>query len=171
MGTSTAPEEIPLQRLRRARLMRRAFLTAVFLFLVAGALGALGVRTSSTTATAEGYELEVRYGAVSRPGLATPWSVTVTHEGGFDGPVKLATTAKYFDLFDENGLDPEPSTSTTSGDLLVWEFEPPEGNVLEVSFDARIEPAVQLKSMKAKTFLIIDEERVAQVAYRTLVLP
>ena len=130
-----------------------------------------GVRTETKTVIADGYELEVEYGAVSRPGLATPWSVTVTHEGGFDGPVKLATTSQYFDLFDENGLDPEPSSSTTSGDLLVWEFEPPEGNVLEVSFDARIEPAVQLKSVKAKTVLIIEEERVTEVEFKTLVLP
>lgn len=171
MGTSTAPAEVPLPRLRRARAARRTFLSVLFLFLVAGAFGLLGVRTTSTSTTAEGYEIEVTYASVSRPGLATPWAVTVRHEGGFDGPVKLATTAKYFELFDENGLDPDPSSATTSGDLLVWEFEPPEGNVLEVSFDARIEPAVQLKSMKVRTVLIIDERRVAQVVYRTTVLP
>lgn len=151
--------------------MRRSFLALVFAFLGLGALGLLGVRTASTSASAQGYELEVRYASVSRPGLATPWSVIVSHEGGFDSPIKLATTAKYFDLFDENGLDPEPTSSTTSGDLLVWEFDPPEGNVLEVAFDARIEPAVQLKSQKARTVLIIDEQRVTQAVYRTLVLP
>lgn len=157
--------------MRRARWLRRSFLALVFAFLAVGALGLLGVRTETKTVTAEGYELEVEYGSISRPGLATPWSVKVTHEGGFDGPVKLATTAEYFDLFDENGLDPEPSSSTTSGDLLVWEFEPPEGNVLSVSFDARIEPAVQLKSVKAKTVLIIEEERVTELEFKTLVLP
>ena len=171
MATSTAPEEVPLPRLRRARRLRRTFLSLVFLVVLAAAFGLLGVRTETVKVTAEGYELEVRYGKVSRPGLATPWSVTVTHEGGFNGPVKLATTAAYFDIFDENGLDPEPSTSTTSGDLLVWEFDPPDGNVLEVSFDARIEPAVQLKSQEAVTVLIIDERRVAALDYKTLVLP
>ena len=157
--------------MRRARWLRRTFLALVFAVLAVGAFGFLGVQTETKTVSADGYELELEYGKVSRPGLATPWAVTVKHEGGFDGPVKLATTAEYFDLFDENGLDPEPSSSTTSGDLLVWEFEPPEGNVLEISFDARIEPAVQLKSVKAKTVLIIEEERVAEVEFKTLVLP
>ena len=171
MAISTAPAEVPLPRLRRARTLRRAFLAVLFLFLAAGALGLLGVRTTSVSATAEGYELEVKYASVTRPGLATPWVVSVKHAGGFEGPITLATSAKYFDLFDENGLDPEPTSSTTSGDLLVWEFDPPEGDTLEVSFDARIEPAVQLKSMKARTVLIIDERRVTQVDYRTMVLP
>jgi hypothetical protein len=42
--------------------------------------------------------------------------------GGFNGPVTIATTGDYFDLFVENGLDPDPEAATTSGDLLIWEF-------------------------------------------------
>ena len=171
MATSTVPTEVSLGRLRRARAGRRLFLALVFLILAAGAAGFLGVRSATARVEQNGYELEVDHAWVTRPGLATPWRVTVRHDGGFDGSVKLATTADYFDLFDENGLDPEPTSSVTSGDLLVWEFDPPEGDVLEVSFDARIEPAAQLRSQRAVTILLIDGRRVAQVEYRTRTLP
>lgn len=52
----------------------------------------------------------------------------------------LATTASYLELFDENGLDPEPASTTADGDRVIWEIDPPDAAVLSVSFDARIEP-------------------------------
>ncbi|MBA2313068.1 MAG: hypothetical protein H0V97_09760, partial [Actinobacteria bacterium] len=55
----------------------------------------------------------------------------------------VATTLDYFELFDENGLDPDPSAATVSGELLVWTFDPPEGETLTVALDARLGPAVQ----------------------------
>ena len=169
---STAPEEVSLEREHRARAMRRVWVALLCMFLAAAATSLLGVHTRDVAARADGYELSVHYADRSRPGLATPWSVEVRRDGGFDGPVTLATTASYFDNFDENGLDPEPTSSTTSGEYLVLEFDPPEGDVLTVSFDARIEPAVQsLWPPEAITRLIVDDRPVVEVRYRTRVLP
>ena len=123
---STAPEELSLDRVRRNRNLRRIYIAGLCLFLLAGVTSLLCVHTRDTSASGDGYTLTVHYADRTRPGLATPWSVEVRKPGGFDGPVSLATTAGYFDLFDENGLDPEPTSSITSGEFLVWEFDPPE---------------------------------------------
>lgn len=115
------------QRLRGERVGRRVVLSVLALFVLAGAAGLLGVRSRTVSASANGYDLSVTYATMTRSGLSTPWSFSVHRDGGFEGPVTVATTLDYFELFDENGLDPDPSAATVSGELLVWTFDPPEG--------------------------------------------
>jgi hypothetical protein len=141
---------------------------AVFVGL--GAAGVWGVRTRAVSASGGGYELTVSYAVVTRPGLATPWAVEVRRGGGFDGPITVATTGAYFDLFDENGLDPDPAAATTDGDLLVWEFDPPTGDTLTITFDARLAPSVQAGG-SARTIVLVEGRPVVEVRYRTLVMP
>ncbi len=159
-----------LQRLRRERVGRRVVLSVLALFVLAGAAGLLGVRSRTVSASANGYDLSVTYATMTRSGLSTPWSFSVHRDGGFEGPVTVATTLDYFELFDENGLDPDPSAATVSGELLVWTFDPPEGETLSVDFDARLGPAVQ--SGKHATTIVLDRQiPVVQVSYDTRVMP
>lgn len=140
-------------------------------FLLAGVLGLLGVRTGTVQAQGGGYELEVRYAKVARPGLSVPWAVTIRHPGGFDGPVTLATDSSYFDLFDENSLDPDPESAISDGELLIWEFETPEsGDTMEVSLDTRVGPNIQW-GISGTSVILEDGEPVVQVTYRTMILP
>ena len=125
-------------------------MAALGIFLALGALGFYGVRTRTTTASGGGYELSVRYASVSRPGLATPWSFEVTRPGGFPDGLTVAVTSSYFDAFDENGLGPAPVEESTDGELTIWRFGPSAGDTLSVSFDARIEPGVQLTTVKGR---------------------
>jgi hypothetical protein len=135
-----------------------------------GIAGVLGVRTGHVSDSGGGYELKVTYARVTRPGLATPWSVEIRHPGGFDGPITVRTTSAYFDLFDENSLDPEPTKTLSDGENSIWEFEPPEGDTMEITFDARLEPGVQVGGT-ATTSVLVDGRRVASVTYRTRVFP
>jgi hypothetical protein len=166
----TTPEGTDLTRARRARAVRRIFLTFLAAFMALGAAGRLGVRTGTVTASGGGYELAVTYGQVTRPGLPTPWSFTVRRPGGFDGPVTVATTHKYLDMFDENGFDPQPSSSTATAQYLVWEFEPPPGDILSVSLDARLEPSVQW-GRAGETAVLENGRRVVVARYKTWVMP
>jgi hypothetical protein len=136
--------------LRRRRILYAtcsATLAAIMLLAVLDAVTSVavyGVETERTRASSGGYELGVRYGSVTRPALATPFDIEVTRSGGFDGPVTVAVSSDYLAMWDANGLDPEPAESTRDSRFTYWTFEPPaDGDTLEVSFDARIEPAVQ----------------------------
>lgn len=166
----TAPEESDLRRSRRARTARRVFMSLVAVVVLAGLSGWLGVRTATVTAAGGGYELTVTYANVSRPGLATPWSFEVRHPGGFDGPITISTTSSYLDMFDENGFDPEPSTMTATVEEVIWEFEPPPGDVLSVSLDARIEPGIQWGG-SGETSILEDDEPVATARFTTWIAP
>ena len=123
---------------------------ALGLFLALGALGFYGVRTRTASESAGGYELSVHYASVSRPGLATPWSLEVTRPGGFPDGLTVAVTSSYFDVFDENGLDPAPVEETSDGERTFWKFSPSTSDTISVSFDARIEPGVQLTRAKGR---------------------
>lgn len=166
----TAPEEPDLLRSSRARTLRRLFMALLLAFLAVGATGLLGVRSRTTTVQDGGYQLTVTYGQVTRPGLATPWSLEIHHPGGFDGPITVSTDTKYLDLFDENGFDPQPSKSTATPDMVMWEFEPPDGDTLGVSLDARVEPGAQWGRV-GETSVLVDGQPVVTAKYRTWVLP
>lgn len=169
---STEPEEVSLGRLKRARFGRRLWFLAVCALLVAAALGLLGVQHDEKSASGGGYEVTVTYPSIIRPGLATNWSVEVRREGGFERVLTLAVDSAYFDAFDENSLDPDPLGATSDGERTIWTFEPPpEGDTFTVSFDARIEPGVQLERIPGTVTVLEDGRPVATVDYKTLVLP
>jgi hypothetical protein len=109
-----------------------------------GAVDALGVDSATARAEAGPVELSVRYPTVARPGLAAPFEVVVTHAGGFpDDTVRIAVDDDFLAIWDFNGIVPAPSAETSDGDVVVWELDAPDGDVLTVRLDARIEPARQ----------------------------
>jgi hypothetical protein len=130
----------------------------------------IGVDSARVTATGGGYELEVRYGTISRPALATPFDIIVTRPGGFAGPVTVAVEHDYLALWDENGLTPAPSAETVDGQWLLWEFDPPEGDTLKVIFDARIEPAAQ-DGRRGEVAVVEGSRHVVSVDFETRVMP
>lgn len=155
---------------RRGRAVRRAMTLLLALVVIAGAVGGLGVRSAEVSSSGDGYRLQVTYGHVSRAGLDTPWIAVVTHPGGFHGPVTLATTASYFDIFESQGIHPQPASETAAGRYLYQQFDPPAGDTLRVDYDAYIQPASQI-GRRATTVLIVDGHEVARVDYRTVLLP
>jgi hypothetical protein len=163
-------EESRLPRLRRARSWRRVIMGLLAVLVIAGLTSALGVKVKTAGAENEELALRVKYASVTRLGLPTPWEVEVTREGGFAAPVTIATTNSYFEIFDENGFSPQPTKTIIDGDLVVWEFDPPEGDTLTIDFDARIEPAFK-GGRTAVTSIRQNGSDVLTVEYRTRVLP
>ncbi len=168
----TEPAPTDIGRQKRARAGRRVFVVLLGLFLLLGALGFYGVRKTSASAAGGGYEVSVDYASVSRPGVATPWSFEVRRPGGFPDGVTVTVTSDYFEVFDENGLGPTPAEETTDGDLTVWRFAPTTSDTLSVSFDARIEPGVQLTTAKGELSVLgPDGQPAVTVGFRTFVMP
>ena len=146
----TEPKPTDIRRQVRSRFLRRLFVAALGLFLALGALGFYGVRTTTASAAGGGYELSVRSATVSRPGLATPWSLEVRRPGGFPDGLTVAVMSSYFDVFDENGLEPAPVEETSDGERTYWRFSSSAADTIAVSFDARIEPGVQMTRAKGR---------------------
>jgi hypothetical protein len=134
-------------------------------------LALIGVDSATTTARGPGFELSVTYGEVSRPALATPFDIRVVQPGGFDGPIRIAVDQEYLRMWDENGLVPAPAEEGLVGDQLVWEFDPPPGNTLFVSYDARIEPAAQDGRSGSVAVLDEDDAVLAEVEFTTRIMP
>ena len=140
-------------------------------FVLVGLLGFFDPKTDTVRASGGGYDLEVTYAERSRAGLATPWTLKVHKPGGFDDkPITVAMTSSYFDLYDENGLDPDPAKSTSTNSDTIWEFDPPPGDTLTVSFDARMQPDRQAGE-KATASVLEHDQPVATVQFQTRAIP
>ncbi|MDH2415353.1 hypothetical protein [Nocardioides sp. CER19] len=155
---------------RLAVWLRRGFLTLLLLFVLAGLLGLLGVHTTTSRASEDGWTVSLEHPGVARPGLDVVWEVTVTHAGGFDGDVTLAVSGDYFDIFESQGFEPQPSDETRDGSYYYLTFNKPPGDTLTVSFDAYVQPASQIG--RSGTLSVVDAgRRVASVDFRTFLMP
>ena len=166
----TAPAPIAAQRLRRARTLRRAGLGFLSLVVLAGAVGLLGIRTRTVSASGGGYSLRLDYPWTDRSDQPAHWLLTVRHRGGFAGPVEVAITQSYLDLLDINAIEPEPSASRNVGGYVVWTFDPPAGDELRVLLDANI--GLNVRFGAGARVAVLDHGRpVVAASYRTWVAP
>jgi hypothetical protein len=149
---------------------RRAFLLLLLCFILAGLLGLLGVRTSTARTEMDGWTVSVEHAAIARSGLDVPWQVTVTHPGGFGKELTLAVTGDYFDIFESQGFDPEPSDETSDGQTLYLTFQAPAGDTFVLSYDAYVQPSAQI-GRDGTVAVLVDGERVAATDFRTRLLP
>lgn len=153
------------------RWTHRAMMAVLWLVILAGAFGWLGVSTGETSASASGLDVTVAHATVARPGLATPFSVRVVRSGGLPDQITVTLPADYLALFDTNGLEPTPSASHVDADRVIWTFEPPDGaEVLTVTYDARLQPSLRL-GRRAATVTVTAGGTTVRVPISTWVLP
>jgi hypothetical protein len=169
--TSTLPEPRNPAEVRRARDKRRVGLGLLLLFVLVGAAGLLGTRTTDKSAAANGYLLTVTYPQVTRPGHAVKYQVRVQRAGGFDGPIHMRFSSDYFDLFDENSFSPDPESATTTAAYDLYEYSPPPGDTFVVSSDTRVEPARQRGASGEASVLDDSGRPIVTVRYRTRIFP
>jgi hypothetical protein len=158
-----------------ARIGSRVFVLVLLAACVAGVLGLLGGRTATATGTGDGYRLSLSYPQTSRPGLDIKWQLSIEHQGGFDRPITIAVSARYFDLFETQGFYPTPAETTRDDRFVYMTFTPPaHGPTFRVLFDAYLQPYVAVEDLLANDAvveLIVHGKRVASVHYRTWVFP
>ena len=149
---------------------RRGFLTLLLCIVLAGVVGLLGVHTTTSQGSQDGWTVSLRHASIARAGLDAPWEVTVTHVGGFTDDITLAVTGDYFDIFESQGFNPEPSDETRDASTRYLTFAKPPGDTLKVSYDAYIQPASQVG--RSGTLSVVDgTQRVASVDFSTFLLP
>lgn len=150
---------------------RSTLVGLLLLIVVAGAAGLFGVRTTTSGGSAGPYEISVEHAWVARAGLDVPWTVTIHRDGGFTGPITVAVTSSYFDIYESQGLDPEPATQTADAEFLYWTFDPPPaGEDLTIDFDAYIQPSSQWGA-SGQLRLLDDGAPVVGVSFTTVLVP
>ncbi len=79
-------------------------------------------------------------------------------------------TGDYFDIYESQGLLPNPSDSTRDGDRFYLTFAAPPGRTFVVTYDAYIQPSAQLG--RAGAVAVLDRGGVvARIPFRTVLLP
>lgn len=154
------------------RRIRRTSVTLIVTTVTLAAVGLLGVNSARATNTDNGYSLAVQYARITRPGLATPFSIEVTTLGGeLPSDVTVRVSSEYLAMFDANGIEPTPASSFNDGNWTDWRFEVPAGQaVLRVDFDGRLEPSVQW-ARSGTVAVIVDDHEVVATSLNTWVAP
>ncbi len=170
---STVPRDHDRRLQRRTMWIRRGFTVGVVVFVVVALFGFFGQRNRTTTVEGGGYELAVFYPQITRPGLSSPFELTVRRTDGGPLPetLSLATTVDYLRLFDDQAIEPEATEMRANQDEVEWQLLP-EGDavVFTVSLDARIDPGIQWGT-SGTTTLYVDGDAVVAAHFRTWVLP
>lgn len=152
-------------------VLRRVAVVVLLLAVLAGAVGLLGVRTGTTTARGDGYELTVTYPRTARAGLDAAWGVDLTAPpGGFGDQIVLAVRSDYFDFWEEQGFSPEPSAETSDATYDYMTFDPPPGNEFSLSFDGYVQPGSQ-RGGDGEVAVLVDGRRAVAAGFSTWLAP
>lgn len=157
----------------RSRNLRRIGLTLFALPVLAAALGVFGPNAGHVSATGSAYRLGVDYPRATRSSIVTPLVVTVTRPGGFgDDPVIVAVDQGFLDRLDFQNWYPNPSAESNDGDITIYEFDPPDGDTLRVSLDARTGPNQGYSHNTYAVAVLTDAHTpAARVTFRTIFWP
>jgi hypothetical protein len=162
--------------IRRRKLLHRVITATLVLVLAVAVLDGLdvvnlvGPDEAYARASGGGYDLTVEHPDVTRPALASVFRIAVHKDGGFTTPVQVAVSRHYLEIWDTNATTPAPDAETSIGDWVVWEYDPPPGETLRITYEARIEPGVQ-SDRTGFVAVLEDDEPVTQVRFHTLVRP
>jgi hypothetical protein len=165
----TAPDDDGHDAQRRGLVWRRVILAITTMFIAAGLLGLLGVRTRTVSGADGPIEASVRYAQVGRGGVAAPYAITVTSDSGFAESIEITVDESYLELFDQNGIDPGPDGATAVGDVVIWTYDPPPGDEFTVTLDIRIGPSVQW-GRTGHTVVVAEGHRI-ELSHHTWVMP
>jgi len=166
--TSDVPSE-PRSAFERGAT--RAGLLLLVLIVVAGAIGLLGPRKGTTSDSGSGYRLDVTYPAITRAGEPAPLHLRVRSAAGFHGPIQVALCDEFFDGLDFQNWYPNPSGETGDSSQLLYEFDPPDGDVFEASLDARSAPGAFGDIEDCTVSVLDDDEEQVSVSFRTWRMP
>jgi hypothetical protein len=155
----------------RARRGRRLAIVLLWLIVVAGATGLLGVHSRTTSARAGGVHASLTYAGIARAGWDVPWHLEITKEGGFGtGTVTVAVSQSFFDIYETQGFHPSPDSETSDGRYVYLGFAPPPGDTLAIDYDAYIQPTSQL-GRHSDLKVLLDGQETVRLSWRTFLFP
>ena len=168
---ATLPDARDEHSARSARNWRRVGLVLLWLLVAAALTGWLGLRMATSTASADGWTLEVRAPQIIRGALDAPITLTVSRDRPFGDKIVVALDRTLFEHLDVNLIAPAPSAETGTAEQVEWTFDPPDGDTLTISVDARMSPS-EMPGVDRLRFAVLERGEVAvEVSPRLIVLP
>lgn len=157
---------------RRGVIGRRVALGLMFLAVLVGASGFLGVKSRTIYASGNGYRMSLTYPQVARAGLDIPWRLTVyAPPTGFPKQITIAVSNRWWDILEYQDLHPEPNVETGTPEFIYLAFSPaPYSHRFSLSLDTYIQPASQV-GRSATVQLIANNQTLAQLHYKTWLMP
>ncbi len=152
-------------------MWHRTGVAVLALIVLAALLGWLGPREATVERAGAGYSLKLTYPQVTRAGQPAPLHLRITRSGGFDGPVQVAISDAFFDHLDFQSWYPVPSAEVGEDAVVVYEFDPPTGDVLDISLDARTAPGQFGGVDDYHVALVVDGESVARTPFTVWRMP
>jgi hypothetical protein len=160
-----------MRQAKRSRHGRRVAILLLWLIVLAGAVGLLGVHSRTVSASGGGVHASLTYPGTARAGWDVPWHLVVTKDGGFGtGAITVAVSRSFFDIYETQGFHPSPDSETSDGDYVYLEFAPPPGDTLVVDYDAYIQPTAQVGRRSHLKIITDGQQRVA-LSWHTFLLP
>jgi hypothetical protein len=150
--------------------VRRVGVALMVVLVALGLTGVLGQRTSTVAVDGAGYRMWVTYPSVVRPGLDVRFNVALTNPAGFGRSLNLAFDRHYFDLFDLNGVRPDPDGVTSTGQADVYTWDAPPGTTFVVTIDAYVEYGEHF-GLDGFTSLLIGGRSLVTARYHTRWVP
>lgn len=163
-------DDVPQMELGRPPWGRRVGTAILALFIGSGAIGLLGDSVHTKTAAEAGYTLTLTYPKSSRAGQDVPWALDISSTTPLPPQITVAVTGDYFNIFEQQGLDPEATSQTADDEMEYWTFNTPENNTMSISIDHYVEPGV-MRGASGTVGLYIDGQVVAPIDFTTRMLP
>ncbi len=170
-GSSTWSDLGDTRASKRRKWVRRSGFTLLTVIVALGLLGLLGPRERTAVARSDGYGLTVTYGSVVRSGQPVPLELSVDAPEPFQGPVEIALDPDVFERFDFQNWYPNPDKESRTGGELTYEFEPPDGDRLDVHLDARVSPGLSLGPQDYWVAVLVAGREVVRVDYTMWLAP
>jgi len=168
----TLPEALDGPGAIRARNLRRIGLALFAVPVIASAVGTFGPREATIGASGGGYALSVEYPRATRSSIVAPFAFSVSKTGGFgEDPVVVRIDRAFMDRLDFQNWYPVPAAEHNDGDQIVYEFDPPDGEVLRVSLDARTGPNQGYSSHDYEVGVLDGETDAAVATFHTVFWP
>ena len=73
------------------------------------------------------------------PGSNVPFEIKVHRDGGFDGDVVLVVSSDYLALFNQDSIDPQPDSETSTSHNVRWRYDQPPKDTFVVTVDMAVQ--------------------------------
>jgi hypothetical protein len=169
--TTTEPERVELHVVRRSNWLRRGFVLLLVAVLAVTALGFFGYRSKTVSRTDGEITTNVTYGQFTRRGVTTPLTISIESKSDFGDDVSVAVASSWLEAMSVRSVSPQPDQESRTGDTVVWRFQQPKGNELQIAVDAEADSSAPPGWVDGSVAVAVGDQLIHQLTFRSWIWP